>query len=126
MAIEREFYVCAHCGNIISFVEDKGVQVFCCGEAMQKICPNTTDAAQEKHVPTAVRLGNLLRVTVGAATHPMAPEHHIVWIEAVEPHRTQRVTLDPAGAPTADFCVGDGRVMVYAYCNLHGLWAAEF
>ena len=46
-----KFYVCAHCGNIIAFVRNTGVPVMCCGEKMQEIVPNTTEAATEKHLP---------------------------------------------------------------------------
>ena len=28
-----------------------GVPMICCGEKMEEVIPNTTDAAQEKHVP---------------------------------------------------------------------------
>jgi superoxide reductase len=125
MKYEHKFYRCAHCGNIISFIEDKGVGVVCCGEAMQELLPNTTDAAQEKHVPVATRDGSKLKVTVGAVAHPMTAEHHIAWIAVVENNRTTRVTLDPLGKPEAEFCVGENPVTVYEYCNLHGLWVAD-
>ena len=36
---EPRFYKCAHCGNIITKVEDKGVPVFCCGQKMDNWCP---------------------------------------------------------------------------------------
>ena len=47
-----KLYKCAHCGNIVEMVEDSGVNPVCCGELMQEMVPNTTDAAQEKHVPS--------------------------------------------------------------------------
>ena len=46
-----KFFRCNHCGNIITMVIDKGVPVMCCGEAMEELKANTTDAATEKHVP---------------------------------------------------------------------------
>jgi superoxide reductase len=92
---------------------------------MQELKPNTTDAAQEKHVPAAVREGNKLTVTVGSAAHPMTEEHHISWIMAAEKDRTQRVSLSPTAAPSAEFIVSESPVTVYAYCNLHGLWTAD-
>ena len=49
--MNRKFYRCAHCGNIIAFVNSSGVPVMCCGEKMQEIVPGTVDAAVEKHVP---------------------------------------------------------------------------
>ena len=46
-----EFYRCSHCGNIVYFMVNKGVPVMCCGEAMTKLEPNTTDAAGESTSP---------------------------------------------------------------------------
>ena len=46
-----KFYICNHCGNIIAYVKSSGVPVVCCGEKMQELVPNTTDAAVEKQVP---------------------------------------------------------------------------
>ena len=45
------FYRCSHCGNIIAFLENKGVPVMCCGQKMDEIIPGSVDAAAEKHVP---------------------------------------------------------------------------
>ena len=46
-----KFYVCKHCGNIITFEENKGVPVVCCGEKMKELLPNTVEASGEKHLP---------------------------------------------------------------------------
>ena len=61
----QKFYKCAHCGNIIAFVEDKGVPVMCCGQKMEEMVPGTTDAAQEKHVPVITVEGSKVTVSVG-------------------------------------------------------------
>lgn len=122
----RMFLHCSKCGNIVGMVEDKGVTPVCCGEPMQQLQPNTTDAAGEKHVPVGVRNGSEIRITVGEVEHPMLEEHHIAWIAIAGPQFTQRYVLDHTAAPTASFCLrSDDPVTVYAYCNLHGLWAAE-
>lgn len=34
-----KFYVCEHCGNIITFVKSSGVPVMCCGQKMTEIVP---------------------------------------------------------------------------------------
>jgi len=125
MKNERKFYTCPYCGNIITYIYNAGPTVVCCGEEMKELAPNTADAAQEKHVPVAVREGNKLTVSVGSVAHPMTEAHHIAWVIVAESGRTQRVDLVAAGAPAADFYVGEGPVTVYAYCNLHGLWASE-
>jgi len=125
MKNERLFCKCSACGNIISYVKNSGVGVICCGEKMQELKPNTTDAAVEKHVPAVVREGNKLKVTVGSVPHPMTEEHHIAWIVVADGNRTQRVALDPASSPSAEFFVSSDPVTVYEFCNLHGLWKAE-
>ena len=122
----RKFWLCSHCGNIISYLKDVGVGVSCCGETMQEIIPNTTDAATEKHIPAVVREGNLLKVTVGSIPHPMTPEHYIAWIVVADGDRTYRVALAKTDTPSTEFAIAGPEVTVYAYCNLHGLWAAEF
>ncbi len=122
----QQFYRCSHCGNIIAFVENKGVPVMCCGQKMDEIIPNTTDAAQEKHVPVITQEGNLVTVTVGSVNHPMLPEHFIEWISIETDKGNQRKVLQPNTAPTAQFALLDGEKIItaYAYCNLHGLWKA--
>lgn len=122
--MSMKFYRCAHCGNIIAFVANKGVPVVCCGEKMQEIVPGTTDAAAEKHVPVVTVEGNIVTVTVGSVAHPMAEEHYIEWIALETKHGNQRVTLAPNQAPAAKFALvdGDEPVAAYAYCNKHSLW----
>ena len=66
-----EFLKCKHCGQIVKKIKDTGVGVICCGEKMELITPNTTDAAQEKHVPVVEVEGQVATVTVGSTEHPM-------------------------------------------------------
>lgn len=117
--MKQEFYRCSHCGNIIAFVENKGVPVMCCGQKMEKIEPNTTDAAQEKHVPVIAQEGRLVTVSVGSAAHPMLPEHFIEWISIETDKGNQRKVLTPADAPKAEFMLLDGEniTAAYAYCR---------
>ena len=119
-----KFFKCAHCGNIIAYVEDKGVPVVCCGEKMTEIIPGTTDAAAEKHVPVVLHNGSEIEVKVGSAEHPMIAEHYIQWIAIETKQGAQRKILSPNDAPKAVFALADGDefVAAYAYCNLHSLW----
>ena len=121
-----KFFQCAHCGNIIAYVEDKGVPVMCCGEKMQEIIPGSVDAATEKHVPLLEQTGVYVTVKVGSVDHPMLPEHYIGWIALETKTGNQRKLLHVDGAPEATFAIteGDQVVCAYAYCNLHGLWKA--
>ena len=115
---------CRHCGKIIAYVHSSGVKVVCCGEPMQELVPNTTDAAQEKHVPVVEVSGNNVTVTVGSVEHPMTPEHYIQWICLQTKQGNQRKELKPGEKPCACFtlCEGDEVVAAFEYCNLHGLW----
>ena len=93
---------------------------------MTELVPNTTDAAQEKHVPVVTVDGSTIHVRVGSADHPMTEEHLIEWIFVETKQGGQRKALSAGDAPAADFALtgGDEAVAVYAYCNLHGLWKA--
>ena len=123
-----EFFRCKHCGNIIAYAENKGVKVFCCGEMMEKIEPNTVDASQEKHIPEVTLNGNMIEVVVGSVIHPMTEEHNISWIAIETKQGRQRKVLNPNAEPKVHFalCDGDELKTVYAYCNLHGLWKKDF
>lgn len=122
-----KFYICDVCGNIVTKIEDSGVQVNCCGQPMRELVANTTDAATEKHVPVVERDGNKLTVKVGSAAHPMLEEHYIPFV-AVETKNGECMicNLEPEQEPVAHFTLNDGDDVkeVYAYCNLHGLWKA--
>ena len=121
------FYKCKHCGNIVAYIENKGVPIMCCGEKMEPIEPNTTDAAGEKHVPVITIDGKTVTVAVGEVEHPMLPEHYIQWIVLETKEGRQRKTLQPGDKPVATFALTDTDEVVaaYEYCNLHGLWKTE-
>ena len=121
-----KFYQCSHCKNIITYVENKGVPVMCCGEKMQELVPGTVDAALEKHVPVVEKDGNKVTVKVGSVTHPMLEEHHIAFISIETKQGSQIKYLKAGEAPEAVFAIADGDefVAAYEYCNLHGLWKA--
>ena len=124
--MEQKFFVCETCGNIIAMVKPSGVPVMCCGKKMKEIVPNTTDAAQEKHVPVWTKEGNLVKVQVGSTAHPMIAAHYIEWVSLQTKAGNQRKALSPEQAPEVTFALTDGDEVeaVYAYCNLHGLWKA--
>ncbi len=110
---------------MVAQIKNGGGTLSCCGQAMTKLEANTTDAAQEKHVPAIVREDGKIKVTVGSVLHPMLPEHHIEWIALVTEEKVEITYLKPGMEPKAEFPeVASGTV--YEYCNLHGLWKAEF
>ena len=93
--MEMKFYQCAHCGQIVAIVKKTGVPVICCGEPMKEIVAGTTDAAVEKHVPVFEVKGDVVEVKVGAAEHPMVPEHFIEWIALKTKQGNTRHALHP-------------------------------
>ncbi len=122
-----QFYRCNHCGNIIVFMESKGVPVVCCGEKMSELVPGSTDGAFEKHVPVIEKDGSKVKVSVGSVAHPMMEEHYIQFIVLETKQGFAKKDLKPSDAPAAEFVLADGDEIVaaYEYCNLHGLWKAE-
>ncbi|WKY45692.1 desulfoferrodoxin family protein [Eubacteriaceae bacterium ES2] len=126
MCNEPKFFVCKHCGNFVGMIHYSGAQMICCGDPMTEVVANTTDAAQEKHVPVITITGDNVKVDVGSVAHPMTPEHHIAWIFLETEKGMQRKCLPVDGAPSAEFALtaGDKVIAAYEYCNLHGLWKA--
>lgn len=120
-----KFVKCKHCGNIVEYVKDTGVKVICCGEPMEELIPNTTDAAVEKHVPVVSKKCNTVTVTISSVEHPMIAEHYIEWVVLETSLGVQRKSLMPNSKPEVVFNLQKGEEVVraYAYCNLHGLWS---
>ncbi len=121
---EVKFFICKHCGNLVGLIHEGGGQLVCCGDPMTELKANTTDAAQEKHVPVVEISGNTVTVKVGSVTHPMEEKHFIQWIYIQTEQGGQRKAFKPGDKPEAVFelTAGDKFVAAYEYCNLHGLW----
>lgn len=121
---EVTFYRCEKCGNMVALIKSGGGTLACCGQPMTKLTANSTDAAQEKHVPVMKKEDGKIKVAVGSTLHPMLPEHYIEWIALVAGEKVTFKFLKPGEEPKAEFCeVASGTV--YEYCNLHGLWQAN-
>ena len=120
-------YKCMKCGQVIVKVKATACTPTCCGEPMTELTPNTTDAAQEKHVPVIDKKDGKVVVKVGSVAHPMEADHFIspIMLETSEGVRIRE--LAPGDAPEAEFSVGaDEKVIAaYEYCNKHGLWKAD-
>lgn len=119
-----EVYKCEKCGNIVELLHVGGGDLVCCGEPMKLLKENTSDGAQEKHVPVIEKTADGYKVKVGSVAHPMTPEHYIEWIELVADGIAYRAFLKPGAAPEAFFPVKAQSVYAREYCNLHGLWKA--
>jgi superoxide reductase len=112
-------YACENCNKTL--VSKEALKL----EGWKELVAGSTDAAQEKHVPVVAKKCKTVAVNVGSVAHPMTEEHLIEWV-ALETERGYQVQYLKANeAPVCVFKLADGdkAVKVYAYCNLHGLWA---
>ena len=125
--MKRKFLLCLRCGSLIEMINDSGVTPICCGEDMNVLTANTTEAATEKHIPVVNISDNIVKVTVGEVLHPMEEAHYIEWIYLETTEGIKRKKLQPNDNPIAEFALLDGEKVInaYAYCNLHGLWLKE-
>jgi superoxide reductase len=122
MAKKLEIYKCAACGNIVEVLHGGDGELVCCGEPMQLLTENTTDASKEKHVPVIEKIDGGYKVKVGSVPHPMEAKHYIEWIELLADGKAYRQFLDPGMPPEATFLIKAGSVSAREHCNIHGLW----
>ena len=120
----NQIYKCEICGNIVEVLHTGVGELVCCGEEMVLLTENTTDAAQEKHVPVIEKSGNKVTVKVGSVSHPMEEKHYIEFIEVLADGKVYRKFLKPGKKPEATFEVTATKLTAREYCNLHGLWKA--
>jgi len=92
---------------------------------MNLLAENSTDAAQEKHVPVIEKVDGGYQVTVGSVEHPMEDGHHIEWIEVIADGKSYRQYLTQGQSPTAVFPIEADQITAREICNLHGLWKGE-
>ena len=125
--MDMKFYKCKHCGQMVAIVKETGVPIICCGEPMEELVANTTDAAVEKHVPQVGVDGNIVKVQVGSTIHPMLDAHYIQFICLETDKGVQIKYLNPGEEPKAEFALAGGEkaIAVYEFCNLHGLWKKD-
>ncbi len=122
MAQRHEIYKCELCGNIVEVLTGGGGALVCCGQDMDLLTENTTDAAVEKHVPVITKTDDGILVNVGSVDHPMIDDHYIEWIEILVGGVSNKIFLKPGENPQACFPAIEGEVTARAYCNLHGIW----
>lgn len=130
-----KFYVCSVCGNLVEKIVDGGTTPACCGRQMRELVPASTDGALEKHVPVfeiipCIGEGcetKIVSVRIGEAPHPMLSYHSIKWVVLETDKGVYRKEFTTHDAPEACFLIGGNEtpVMIYAYCDLHGLWETK-
>ncbi len=126
MPAKLDVYKCEKCGSVVEFLTDRPCTPDCCSVPMQHMKEGSVDAAREKHVPVITKIEGGYKVTVGSAAHPMTEAHLIEWIELITDTDTLTHFLKPGDAPEAVFSTAAEKVTARAFCNLHGLWKAEF
>lgn len=121
-----DIYKCDHCSKMVEELRRGAGSPECCGSAMTKLEPGTTDGAYDKHVPVYSVDGARYTITVGAVEHPSTDAHYIMWIAVETTTGVRRWALKPGDVPKVEFTLTVGEIVVgiYAYCNLHGLWKA--
>ena len=120
-----QFYKCGVCGSEVAVVRGGGGTLHCCNQPMALQSENTTDAAEEKHVPVVEEAGNCIKVQIGSVEHPMEEKHYIKFIEVLTPDKVLRAELKPGMKPLAEFSVAKADVVeVREYCTVHDLWKA--
>ena len=126
MSGQFELYKCETCRAMVEVLQGGMGTPVCCGAPMALCRGGVTDASKEKHVPVAERTAQGMKVKVGALAHPMEEKHWIQWVELVGDTCRYMCFLRPGDAPEAECACGcKGKVVVRAYCNLHGLWTTE-
>lgn len=117
---ELKFKKCMICGTIVEVLEGNG-NLICCGKSMIELIPNSVEASFEKHIPTYEVENNQMRVEVN---HVMEENHYIEWILVQTPNQIYKKEFNPGDTPVMEAPYEKGSV-IYAYCNLHGLWKKD-
>ena len=85
--------------SIIMLITGGGTDISCGGKPMEFLKANTTDSAQEKHVPQVTVDGKKVKIKVGSVAHPMTEAHLIQWIYLQTKKGGQYVHLTANDAP---------------------------
>jgi len=127
MSARPEVYKCAKCGNVYEKTYTAGECVpFCCGQKTDMLESQTANPDEQKHVPFIEKQNGGVLVKVGKnASHPMEPDHYIVYIEICADGILMRKYLKPGDKPEAFFKTDAKKVIAWELCNKHGLWKYE-
>lgn len=121
---ELVFKKCLKCGSIVKVINDckcNDCGFVCCGEAMQEVKANSTDAAFEKHIPTYEIVDDKIIVKVN---HVMDSDHYIEWICLKNDNTEEYHYFKPGDEANVEFTKVNNAI-IYSYCNKHGLWKEE-
>lgn len=126
MATKSSIYECEVCGNVVEVLRSGAAPLICCGKPMVERIPQTEDKGNEKHKPVVEENPDKMVVKIGEVPHPMEEKHHIEWIEFRGSDgfvvRKEVIGQDVA---QATFEIPPQEGIVFAFCNIHGLWKTE-
>ncbi|RJQ30811.1 desulfoferrodoxin [Candidatus Parcubacteria bacterium] len=125
MTQKYQIYKCSVCGGHLEVLIEGGDNLTCCGQKMELLAEKTEDVGMEKHVPVIEKTEKGIKIKIGAQPHPMLPEHHIEWIQAIWNGRSYRKFLKPGDVPEAEFEIPTTEVLAREHCNIHGLWRSK-
>ena len=124
MTEASETYRCNICGNTVRVICKGAGELVCCGEPMQKLVENTTDAAQEMPVPVGTTIDGGYQIAVGSVAHPMDADHYITWVALkTDDGVVHEKFLAPGEKPEIVVKTTAKAVKACEYCNKHGLWS---
>ncbi len=119
----RDIYRCEVCGHVIEICNEGAPSLVCCNKPMVKLQAKSEDEGKEKHVPVVEASGNVIKVKVGSAAHPMEEKHFIKFIEVFTKDKVFKAELKPGDKPEAVFNVAKGDITgVREFCTVHMLW----
>ena len=120
-----EIYKCNTCENVVEITHNGFGTLVCCGYDMKKMdehIPNP-DNAHFAHIEQTNEFEK--KITFN---HPMTPEHHIEYIEAISLDKkyVKRKFLSETEPAELTFkCECKEGFYVRIYCNLDGVWITK-
>lgn len=119
-----EIYKCDICGNVIEIISEGAGELVCCGEIMELLEPKKEDIMKEKHKPVLTIIDKDVTIKIGEIPHPMTPEHHIEFIEAIslDGKYLKRKYLNIGESAELKFVCNSDTMKARELCNIHGLW----
>ena len=131
MTEKLELYRCNVCHNLVEVLETGTGELVCCGEKMELIKEQASEAEalNEKHIPVIEKNIDGYWVRVGAVKHPMTEDHHINFIQVISKDKNYVKTkfLSIEDSPEMNIkCKCEKSLWSRALCNIHGLFKGEY
>ncbi|MGM9878969.1 MAG: desulfoferrodoxin family protein [Bacilli bacterium] len=121
---ELKIKKCNKCGALFEEIEDCSCQnckLICCEEEMIDLIPNIEEASFEKHIPIFEIEGENIKITVN---HVMEEDHFIEWIKVITKNQEITKYFNPKEELNLILPL-EKDMIIYSYCNKHGLWKKE-